>query len=164
MTAKQEKQFIALSPSLTGFPSYLIPLLDLKYSDTYMMAGGLANHVCTYDTKASFELPSPVGPEACRAQPHMIQYQDLSKIRWPKMITYPLQANSSGGVFFVNAEAEVSSFSVESQGFARIGHLPDFVRYCLASVIKRQDWFVNYQRGHLLNEFGLLHVRDAGID
>lgn len=164
ITPQQEKQFLDAVAQIPAFPRYLVPLLDLKYADCLMMAGGIASYLCVYDMSSRFELPTPIGPETCRLQPHAIQYQPPETVRWPEKSTFPFQSNASGGVFFLDDNSDVTSFSVEQCGFALIGSADDFIRYCLVALLANQDWYGSYQRRWRLSDYRLAFVEDVGMD
>jgi hypothetical protein len=162
LTTDQEKQFRQLVAANPVCPAYLLPLLDIKYADSLMIAGGIGDSICPWSTDAAIQLPNAVGPTSYDASPSEFGHIRPLEITWPPVATYPYQANPFGRIFYVDTCGRVAAFSKQKRAFVQLGSLNNFARYCLAAVLDFKDWYKNYAQQVNLETYQLDFVGDVG--
>lgn len=163
VAAKQSTSLAKVIPDQVAFPKYLPALLDLKWADILMLAGGIASYLNVYEDHR-VEPPTAIGPESLKRDTNLIQYLDPDTVTWPDEPTYCFQTNHCGGIFCSTSSGRIVSFSARAKQFVAIGSIDEFVRYCLMCILERRDWFRSYSARYRIDEYHLTFVDDAGID
>ena len=143
-----------------AFPSYLLPLMDLKRVDDHATFNGIAFFAVlpNFDEKTGPPLSVETAVEQGRMD--LVQNESLSEISLPSTPTWLFQGSSAGAIFCVDANENVVCFSSSTKAFESIGSIDDFARYCLMSILAGQDWLENYQKRFQLDDFNLSFVPD----
>lgn len=160
---ESESEFLVLPQFL---PKYVIPLVDLKWTNDLMMAGGLAvriapgyQEIITQKDGERCILTHYEGTpryDAGALEPLLLD-SDPQTIKFPPFDLYTFQSSPSGiPVFFIDSkELNIFLFNPRTREFDVIGSLPNFLRYCLRSILRKEDWYSAYQKQDSLKGYDL---------
>ncbi len=150
------------------FPNYLLPLLDLKWEDDVMMAGGIA-------AQAQKGTLVTIGKE--KNEPYVIEnwndqryddqehfeiyinYEKKNNVKFPDKKLYTFQTCSSGmPTYFTDEDLNIYLFNITSREFETIGSLENFVRYCLHFLLEKKNWYVAFCNKEKINDYDLKYL------
>jgi hypothetical protein len=121
----------------------LLPLRGLKWTDTVMMAGGLAER---FNRK----------PFTSKSKEEELgsAFMAAAKVKFPSKPLYVFQ-DTVNGTGLLTDDRQVFGFDPDANAFLAFGELEAFVRYCLAYILKGKDWSTDLDNESALRPFGL---------
>ncbi|MFX1452645.1 MAG: hypothetical protein ACFFCM_17540 [Promethearchaeota archaeon] len=162
---EDEKGFITLQKP---FPNYLLPLIDLKWEDSVMMAGGIAAEAQQGTMRTlGKEKNEPYVIESYNNQrftdqEHLemyINYENKENVKFPDKKLYTFQTCSSGmPMCFTDEDLNIYLYNNDSEGFEIIGSMENFVRYCLHFVLEKKNWYLTYCNKEKIKDYNLKYL------